>query len=288
VVDGLGQVLASHEENSEAERRRRNLREVVSVSERVSVRMHVQTQKLEAVYMPAASRFSHAPSDAHDVPRLGPVPAGSAGKLARVGHLHVRHAPHANRVSLKRISSLDVSSQVSFPGSYRMLLRKPPKSHMELDVKCLRFVWVAKALMQVRRPTASKLEKAQHSVLEVPLALSIRSSAIVGRANLLKDGLPLVAKRPTNSLLGISPSSLAGARPTDATHPTPRPPRLRRCTVRPSPMMRRRQVNGQLAICCPLPHLDADLGNAWHAGRTAKPDTAYGCEPAWRVDEVGS
>jgi hypothetical protein len=86
--------------------------------------------------------------------------------------------------------------------------------------------------MQVRRPTASKLEKAQHSVLDVPLALSIRSSAIIGRANLLKDGLPLVAKRPTNSLLGISPSSLAGARPAEATHPGPRPSRLRQVKVR--------------------------------------------------------
>jgi len=113
VLDGLGQVLASHEENREAERRRRNLREVVSVSDLVSVRMHVQTRTLEAVYTPPASRFSHAPSDTRDVPRLCPVPAGSGGKLARVGLLHVSsRAPHANRVSLKRLSSLDVSTQV--------------------------------------------------------------------------------------------------------------------------------------------------------------------------------
>lgn len=125
LLNGLGQVLASHEENSEGERRRRNLREVVSVSDMVSVRMHVETRTLEAVYTPPASRFAHAPSDARDVLRLCPVPAGSGGKLARVGHLHVKRAPHANRVSLKRISSLDVSSQVRHPRSHRIYLRKP-------------------------------------------------------------------------------------------------------------------------------------------------------------------
>jgi hypothetical protein len=49
------------------------------------------------------------------------------------------------------------------------------------------------ASIRFRRPTAAKLEKAQHSVRSVPLAMCIRSTRIIGRSNLVRDGLPLVA-----------------------------------------------------------------------------------------------
>ena len=103
------QVLASHEENREADRRRRNMRKLKVVAELVSVRMHVQSETLKAVYTPSASVPAHAATSGQEVPQVG-----SGLFLARVGTLHLRGAPYANRVSLKHLSSLDATSQVRY------------------------------------------------------------------------------------------------------------------------------------------------------------------------------